>query len=245
MKIYMIIIFHPLIMIDLNVVLPVYNEVNSIGKVLQEWRSAIYELGISYEFIICEDGSTDGTKDLLKKLSDDFPIKLSQKDSKRGYGKAVIDGINLSSSRFVLCIDSDGQCDPNDFNVFWQHKDDSDVLIGWRTQRQDSLLRKIYSGLFKVIFNLLFSSELHDPSAPFVLFSKEKIVNNLNYLVYLREGFWWGFIAMCQKKKLSVKEIPINHRLRMEGGTRVFHFSKIINIALRNIVGLVKLRLAK
>ena len=232
-------------MVDLNIILPVHNEVNSIDKVLKEWSKAIGTLGISYEFIICEDGSTDGTKDLLKKLKDDFPIKISQKDLQRGYGKAVIDGIILSNSRFVLCTDSDGQCDPNDFSAFWQNKDASDVLIGWRTNRSDSLLRKIYSGSFKKVFNILFPSQLHDPSAPFVLFRKEKIVNYVNYLVYLREGFWWGFIAMCYKKKLSVKEIPINHRLRIDGGTRVFVFSKIISIAFRNLVGLVKLRLAK
>jgi glycosyltransferase involved in cell wall biosynthesis len=232
-------------MADLNIVLPVYNEVNSIGRVLKEWSSTIDTLGISYEFIICEDGSTDGTKDLLRKLKDDFPINLSQKNSLRGYGKAVIDGINLSNSRFVLCIDSDGQCDPNDFNEFWRNRETSDILIGWRTNRKDNLLRKIYSGSFKKVFNMLFSSELHDPSAPYVLFRKERIVNYLNYLVYLREGFWWGFIGMCYKKKLSVKEIPINHRLRMSGGTRVFAFSKIINIAFRNLIGLFKLKLAK
>lgn len=232
-------------MIDLNIVLPVYNEVNSISKVLQEWSNAINTLGISYEFIICEDGSTDGTKELLNKLKTEFPIRLSQKDSQRGYGKAVMDGINVSNSHFVLCTDSDGQCDPNDFGIFWRNKETADVLIGWRTHRKDNLLRKIYSGSFKKIFNILFSSELHDPSAPFVLFRKEKIINYLNYLVYLKEGFWWGFIAMCHKKKLSVKEIPINHRLRMDGGTRVFVFSKIIDIAYRNLVGLVKLKLAK
>jgi glycosyltransferase involved in cell wall biosynthesis len=232
-------------MVDLNIVLPVYNEVNSIGRVLKEWSGAIDTLGINYEFIICEDGSTDGTKDLVKKLKDNYPIKLSQKESQRGYGKAVIDGINLANSRFVLCIDSDGQCDPNDFGVFWRNKDTSDVLIGWRTNRQDNILRKIYSGSFKIIFSILFSSELHDPSAPFVLFSKDKIIKYINYLFYLREGFWWGFVGMCQKKKLSVKEIPITHRLRMSGGTRVFAFSKIINIALRNLIGLFKLKLAK
>lgn len=232
-------------MVDLNIILPVHNEVNSIGKVLQEWSNAIDTLGISYEFIICEDGSTDGTQDLLEKLKDDFPIKLSQKETQRGYGKAVIDGINLSNSRFALSIDSDGQCDPNDFSEFWRNKNTSDVLIGWRTNRQDTLVRKVYSGTFKFFFNILFSSKLHDPSAPFVLYSKEKIVNYLYYLTYLSEGFWWGFVAMCNKKDLSIHEIPINHRLRMDGGTRVFVFSKIFGIAFRNLVGLFKLKLAK
>ncbi|MDO8281271.1 MAG: glycosyltransferase family 2 protein [Thermodesulfovibrionia bacterium] len=231
--------------LDLNIILPVHNEVKSIEKVLKEWKDEVDKLEISYEFVICEDGSTDGTKNLLTNLKDSYPIKLSQEDTQRGYGKAVIDGIRMANSQFVLCIDSDGQCNPNDFSEFWRNKDTADVLIGWRTNRQDTFLRKLYSGSFKKFFNMLFSPDLHDPSAPFVLFQKQKIINNLNYLYFLQEGFWWGFVAMCYKKKLVIKELPINHRLRIDGGTRVFIFSKILNIALRNLVGLVKLKLAK
>jgi len=230
---------------DLSIVLPVYNEVTSIARVLKEWNDVIESLGLRYEFIICEDGSTDGTKELLEELKNEYPIRLSQNNSRRGYGRAVIEGITLADTEYVFCTDSDGQCDPEDFKTFWQKRKEADVLIGWRTHRQDSLLRKVYSGLFKRIFKLLFPSNLHDPSAPFVLFRKEKVINYLNYLSYLREGFWWGFIGMCHKKNLSVKEIPINHRLRIDGGTRVFVFSRIFDIAYRNVLGLIKLRLAK
>lgn len=230
---------------DLNIILPVHNEVNSLGKVLEEWKDEVDKLKIRYEFVICEDGSTDGTKELLNDLQYKFPIALSQEDAQRGYGKAVIDGIKLSHSHLVLCIDSDGQCDPKDFHEFWRNKDTSDILIGWRTNRQDSFLRKLYSGSFKKVFNMLFSSGLHDPSAPFVLFRKQKIIDNLDYLFYLQEGFWWGFVAMCCKKKLRIKEIPINHRIRFDGGTRVFVFSRIFSIAFRNLTGLIRLKSAK
>jgi len=231
--------------LDLNIILPVHNEVTSLGKVLEEWKDEVDKLKISYEFIICEDGSTDGTKELLKELQYKFPIRLSQKDAQRGYGKAVIDGIKITHSHFILCIDSDGQCDPKDFREFWRNRDTTDILIGWRTNRQDTLLRKLYSGSFKKVFNMLFSSGLHDPSAPFVLFRKQKIINYLNYMFYLQEGFWWGFVAMCCKKKLGIKEIPINHRVRLDGGTRVFIFSRIFGIALRNLAGLIRLKSAK
>jgi glycosyltransferase involved in cell wall biosynthesis len=232
-------------MLDLNIILPVHNEVNSVGKVLQEWKDEVDKLKISYEFIVCEDGSIDGTKDLLLKLQDSFPMRLSYKETRRGYGKAVVDGIKIANSNFVLCIDSDGQCDPSDFSEFWRNKDIVDVLIGWRTNRQDTFLRKVYSGSFKIIFKLLFSSSLHDPSAPFVLFRKQQIINNLKYLLFLKEGFWWGFVAMCYKKNVRIDEIPINHRPRIDGETRVFVFSRIFKIALRNIVGLVKLKFAR
>lgn len=232
-------------MVDLNIILPVHNEVNSIGTVLKEWEEELNKLKISHEFIVCEDGSTDGTKDLLKQLQNNFPIRLSQKAEQRGYGKAVIDGIKIAHSHFILCIDSDGQCNPKDFNEFWCNKNKADVLIGWRTHRQDTFLRKLYSGTFKKVFNVFFPSRLHDPSAPFVLSRKENFIDNLHYLFFLQEGFWWGFVGMCSKQNLMIREIPINHRLRMDGGTRVFIFRKIIVIALRNVIGLVKLKLAR
>jgi glycosyltransferase involved in cell wall biosynthesis len=232
-------------MSDLGIILPVHNEVQSIEKVLAEWKENLDKMQVDYEFVICEDGSTDGTKELLKDLIDRFPIRLSQKDEQRGYGKAVTDGMQTAESDYILSIDSDGQCDPKDFDEFWRRKGEADVLIGWRTNRQDMLHRKLYSNTFKLFFKMLFPLSLHDPSAPYVLYRKEQIVTNIKYLMYMQEGFWWGFVAMCSKKDISIKEIPVNHRLRLDGGTRVFTMNKIFNIAMRNVVGLVKLKLAK
>jgi hypothetical protein len=56
------------------------------------------------------------------------------------------------------------------------------------------------------------------------------------------EGFWWGFIAICLKKNISIYQVKINHRLRLSGQTNVFHLNKIPLIALRNIYGLIKLK---
>jgi hypothetical protein len=56
------------------------------------------------------------------------------------------------------------------------------------------------------------------------------------------EGFWWGFIAICLKKNISIYQVKINHRLRLSGQTNVFHLNKIPSIALRNIYGLIKLK---
>ncbi len=231
-------------MIKLNIILPVFNEKNSIEKVLQEWKKELDKEKISYKFIICEDGSTDGTKGLLLKLFKKYPLTLNQKEKRRGYGGAVIDGIKEAKSEYILCVDSDGQCDPKDFSKFWKRKNNAKVLIGWRTKRADNLQRKIFSKTFMLGFKLLFPNKIHDPSAPFVLFKKEIIKPYLNYLNFLKEGFWWGFIGTCIKNKLSIIEIPINHRERIDGNTQVYHLKKIPSIAFNNFIGLIKLRIA-
>lgn len=230
---------------DIHIILPIYNERDIIPGVLQEWSRVLSGMGVRYTFVICEDGSTDGTKTVLKDLLSQHPIILSQREMRRGYGGAVIDGILASSATYVLCIDSDGQCDPQDIHRFWEARDESDVIIGWRTHRADTWIRKVFSRLFFGAFALFFPVSIHDPSAPYVLFKREKILPYVAYLKYLREGFWWGFVGMCVKKRLSVRELPIHHRTRLKGDTQVYHLRKIPEIAVRNLRGLLALKMAR
>jgi len=229
---------------SLSIILPVHNEKESIERVLLEWIEEIKKHVYSYSFIICEDGSTDGTKELLHKLRKKYNLILEQKQYRRGYGQAVIDGIETATSDYILCIDSDGQCDPLDFKKFWEHRDIKDVVIGRRIFRADPFQRKVFSRLFKTFFSLLFPTHIKDPSAPFVLFKKQTVKAHLSYLIYLKEGFWWGFVGMCVKKNLSLHEIPITHRKRLVGNTKVYQLNHIASIALRNILGLIQMRLS-
>ena len=59
------------------------------------------------------------------------------------------------------------------------------------------------------------------------------------------EGFWWGFIAICLKKNIAINQIKINHKRRVSGDTNVFHLKKIPSIAIKNIIGLIKIRYIK
>jgi dolichol-phosphate mannosyltransferase len=229
---------------QLNVILPVYNERESIEQVLAEWKLALDTLKLKYHFIICEDGSIDGTKELLLSIKDKYNLILNSKEGRRGYGVAMMDGINTSRSEYILCIDSDGQYDPSNLNEFWDKRDMADVLIGWRTQRADMVRRKIYSFLFRSVYKMLFPNKIHDANC-FVCFRREKVLPNVKYLNYLNEGFWYGFVAMCVKKKLTVCEIPIKHRKRIKGDTQVYKISKVPFIAFRNLIGLIKLKFAK
>jgi len=227
---------------DLNIILPVYNEKETIETVLKEWSKELEKYKMSYHFIVCEDGSKDGTKELLKSIKEKYNLILNQKEKRRGYGGAVISGIKTSQSKYILCLDSDGQCDPDDFPKFWQIRDSTDVVMGWRRKRIDCVQRKIFSLFFKSVFMILFPTSIHDPSAPFVLFKKKNITPYLKYLTFLNEGFWWNFVGLCVKKKLSIAEIPIKHRERKGGGTQVYHLHRIPSIAVRNLWGAIRLK---
>jgi dolichol-phosphate mannosyltransferase len=231
-------------MIELSIILPVYNERQTLPILLAEWSHTLHTLGIEFEFVICEDGSNDGTKELLPGLQKIYPIQLNQSFNRRGYGGAVLEGISIAHGNWILCIDSDGQCDPKDLNVFWNKRENNSVLIGWRNQRKDVLMRKIMSRLFGALFTILFPrNAIHDPSAPFVLFQKSTISPYIRTdLSKMKEGFWWGFVAVCHIRSISIKENIVNHRVRVHGKTQVYRLSKIPSIVIRNIMGLLSIR---
>ena len=232
----------------LTIILPIHNEVKTLESVVKSWSSSLKNIkNLTFEFSLCEDGSGDGTKDLIQKLVREktYPIVDSSVNFRRGYGQAVRDGISQANSNWVLCIDSDGQCCPSDFEKFWANRFNHDFVMGHRFTRNDPFIRLVYSKLFFYYHRLLFSNKLNDPSCPYVLGKKDKFLSILKYLTYMREGFWWGFVGACVKNKLKIHELKIDHKKRMNGDTQVYKSSKMPSIIFRNLLGLLKLRLSR
>ena len=132
-------------MSTLSIILPTHNEVKSLGHVIESWNNYLVKKSIKHEFVVCEDGSTDGTKELIILLSKKYPIKNESSINRRGYGGGVLSGIKASKYKYLLCIDSDGQCMPDSFDIFWKNKETSDISIGIRDPRMDPIIRKAYS----------------------------------------------------------------------------------------------------
>ena len=232
----------------LSIVLPIYNEEKSIKKTILEWKNELDLLKIDYEIILAEDGSTDNTKNILIELinEDKNNIYLNNiVEKKRGYAGAIISSVKIANGEFVLYTDSDGQCNPKDFINFWNKKEfiNGGIIIGNRKTRSDTLFRLIMSKSFKIIHRILFYSKVKDPSCPYVLCRKKTFLELEKYLIYMVEGFGWGFVAACIKTKKNILEIDIDHKKRSEGKTNVFHLNEIPSIAIRNIIGLLRIKL--
>ena len=94
----------------ISIIFPIHNEYENLTILIKEWDSELKKISnINYEFVLVEDGSTDGTKELIKELKNKYPIVNLSSDKIRGYGKAVLDGIIGSTGDFILCTDSDNQ----------------------------------------------------------------------------------------------------------------------------------------
>ncbi len=222
--------------------MPTFNEVKSLEHVVHTWNESLKNQNLDYVFIICEDGSTDGTKELILEMENKYPIVNESVNERRGYGGGVIAGIKRAKSDYILCIDSDGQCMPDSFIELWNIRNDFDIVIGHRCPRLDPKIRRIYSFLFLALHKLLFGKTVSDPSCPYIITTNKIFKDLMPMLTYMREGFWWGCVGAGKLKKYSFGEKIIKHYDRYDGSTVVYKLSRMPSIIIRNIIGLIKLR---
>ena len=229
-----------------SIVLPIHNEFHNLKKLIHEWD---YELkkkkNFNFEFVLVEDGSTDGTKDLIKILEKKYKIINLSSNIKRGYGRAVLDGIYNSNGYFVLCTDSDNQIKVGSLIKNLENlPKKNEFLIGNRSPRKDPINRIIYSKIFRIFHLTLFGKKISDPSCPFVIgLNSEFRKLPKNLLLKMKEGFWWGFVATCTKYNKNLYEVPIKHYKRTAGEAG-YKIKNLLGIIYRNCLGLIKIKIS-
>jgi dolichol-phosphate mannosyltransferase len=228
----------------IDVVVPAHNEGASIGGTLRDFHRTVAVDGrIPIRFVVCEDGSTDDTVPVLQKLAKEIPLKLISDPVRKGYSRAVIDGMRASDAEWVAFIDSDGQCDPHDFVRLVALREGADLIMGWRNPRSDPWIRKAMSGAFGFVYRRLFDVRVRDPSCPYLLVRRPGLQKVLAGNVgILKQGFWWEFLARARAAGLRIAETPVRHRHRSSGVTQVYRPTKVPRIAAEHLVGLLKLK---
>lgn len=222
---------------ELEVLLPVHDEAGGIEATVREIYDELSQL-VNLRFIICEDGSSDNSDEILRELAKSIPIKLILSDARKGYSRALKDGMKALEAPYLLCLDSDGQCDPKDFERFWKVRAGSDVVLGWRVNRADTPFRKTASRTFFRIYQMFYGAPVHDPSCPYVLVKKAIVRDLVDELGAMQQGFWWEFVARVHRHGYSIQELPVNHRPRAAGTTQVYTLSKLPRIGWRHFIAL-------
>jgi len=227
---------------EITFLFPVYNEVETIETVISEFYDEVGSK-IPSKILVVEDGSIDGTKEILEKLSEKIPMALIMDDQRRGYSKALIQGLKNVDTKYVFLTDSDGQHFAKDFWELYQYKDKFDILSGWRVTRADCFHRKAMSKIFQIMAKLLFKMpSLHDITAPYRLMRSKVAKSIANDCKFMKESFWTELTVRAHEKGYTIKEIPVSHRIRIgEGSTRVYLPTKIPKIVIAHIAGLSKL----
>jgi glycosyltransferase involved in cell wall biosynthesis len=207
-----------------SITAPAYNERENIENMVRYWQSVFTGDGISGEIVIGEDGSTDGTKDVLADLQTQFGnLVVVDHAVNRGYGHALSSAIGRSQGDYVLTIDSDGQFDAAEYRLLMEEMDKGyDVVTGYRRRKQDSLLRVFADRVLNLIIRLLFRLPLRDTNCALKLF-KGDVARRLTIEA---RGYPTPTELLVRAQTLGYRigEVGITHRERAGGATKLKAF---------------------
>lgn len=225
-----------------SVVIPVYNEAEVIERVVRDFHAKVVSKMPGSELIVAEDGSTDGTKEILARLAAELPIRLVSGQERKGYTRAVKDALKLPQNDLVLFSDSDGQQEPDDFWPMLEKMKDYDLIVGYKHPRRDPLFRLILSRFFQVLNRLLFGVKFHDINCGFRLIRKKVIDDVLPEINLLPQFISSEFVLRAVAKGYRVCEMPVRHYPREFGGSRGLPVKRLPKEIWRLVVGLFRLR---
>jgi len=158
----------------LSVFLPSHNEEGNVERVVRGFCSTLSQLAEHYEVIVVDDGSRDRTGEIADRLAaQDAHVKVVHHPVNRGYGGAVISGIQAATLPYVLLCDGDGQFDPADVKLLAARIGDHDVVIGRRGRRADHLMRRVNGKSWTLLMRFLFGIKVDDIDCGFKLFRRD------------------------------------------------------------------------
>lgn len=204
--------------IDVSVVVPVYNEVESLPHLIEAIASAIQPSGLSYQIICVDDGSSDNSADLLKQLAgsrDDLCAVLLR----RNYGQtaAMSAGFDRATGRAIVTLDGDLQNDPADIPMLLDKLNEGyDLVSGWRKNRQDNTIsRLIPSKIANWLIGRVTGVTLHDYGCSLKAY-KSELVADLNLYGELHR--FLPALAFIEGARIA--EIPVRHHARRFGQSK-------------------------
>jgi glycosyltransferase involved in cell wall biosynthesis len=158
----------------LSVFLPAHNEAGNIERVVNGFRRELPSIADSYEIIIVNDGSSDGTGEIADGLSVSIPeVRVVHHVVNQGYGAAVISGIRAATQPYVLLCDGDGQFDPVDVRLLVAQIHYHDVVVGRRRQRADHFMRRLNGRSWTLLMRILFRIRISDIDCGFKLLRRD------------------------------------------------------------------------
>ncbi len=209
---------------DFSVVIPVLNEEESLRELLANIKSSFTKSKKTYEIIFIDDGSTDGTLDLLKTLKkSNKEIKIYSFRRNMGKSPALMLGFSKATGDFIVTLDADLQDDPSNIVSLHQKmvKGNYDLVTGWRKNRKDKPFKIVSSKIFNKLVSILFDVHLNDLNSGLKLYRSETAKELQIY------GGMHRFIpVIANEMGYRVTEKDATHHPRKYGVSK-YKFSKI------------------
>ncbi len=201
----------------LSLVIPAYNESGALPGLLEEIERVCGGLGLDWEVIVVDDGSTDGTGELLEEYARDHDhVRVVRLRRNFGKSAALTAGFDHSLGEIVITLDGDGQDDPAEIPALIQKLDEGyDLVSGWKRRRQDPTLKRWSSRLFNWVTARVSGLRLHDFNCGLKAYRGDcarslEIYGELHRYVPV----------LAAQRGWRVTELPVEHRPRLHGTTK-------------------------
>jgi dolichol-phosphate mannosyltransferase len=204
--------------LDLAVVMPVYNEEECIVTVVGSWLSALAELGMRFQIIVLNDGSSDRTQEgLCSFRHDDRVAVINKKNS--GHGPTILMGYQkaVRLADWTFQCDSDDEMKPDSFRVLWGNRTGFDALFGVRTERSQNLGRRFLSACTRAMVQVLCGKGVTDVNTPYRLIRSRILAQMIDHVpvnAFAPNVIISGIIC---KLGLRTFEVPVLHENRRTG----------------------------
>jgi glycosyltransferase involved in cell wall biosynthesis len=214
---------------DLSIVIPIYNEEENVRLLVAELHAALDPLGVDYELVCVDDGSSDASFDILKELAqEDAHLVLCQFRRNFGQTAALQAGLDAARGRVIATMDADLQNDPNDIAAMMAKLDEGyDLVAGWRADRKDTFLnRRLPSIIANRLISATTSVRLHDYGCTLKVMRAE-VAKELRLY-----GEMHRFIpVMASLVGARMCEMKVNHRPR-RFGTSKYGIGRTVRVVL-------------
>lgn len=203
--------------IDLSIVVPVYNEEDNLPVLWPEIREVLDPTGLSYEVIFVDDGSRDGSTEVLADLAAAEPeVRVVRLRRNFGKGAALMAGFREARGDAVVTLDADLQDDPAEIGrMLAVLEDGADLVSGWKENRQDPWTKRAASRVFNGVTARVSGLDLHDLNCGFKAYRAEVV-----RALALTGDLYRYIPVMAAAEGFRVRELSVNHRARRHGRSK-------------------------
>lgn len=205
---------------ELSAVMPAYNEEEVLPVALAEATTALEEICETWELVVVDDGSTDGTAEILRRTAEsDGRVRVVTQEENSGYSRALIRGFASCRYETIFYTDADAQFDLREITALYPRLAEVDMVAGYRVERDDRWIRLLTSEVYNRLQGRLLGLRVRDVNCAFKLFRRAFF----DRVQLSSDGFLIDaeLYARAKRAGLTWTQVGVRHRARKLGTTTV------------------------